>query len=77
MHARGIVHRDLKPENLILLSPDTPEEQVVIIDFGTAGLKSAENELAATTMMSGSFHYMAPERLTATILPRATFSPWE
>ena len=64
VHSRGIVHRDLKPENLILL-----EEQVVIIDFGTAGLRTAENELAATTLMSGSFHYMAPERLTGRYSP--------
>lgn len=65
IHARGIVHRDLKPENLMLTSDD----QIVIIDFGTAGLKTAENELAATTLMSGSFHYMAPERLTGHYSP--------
>ncbi len=64
VHSRGIVHRDLKPENLILL-----EEQIVIIDFGTAGMRTAENELAATTLMSGSFHYMAPERLTGHYSP--------
>jgi serine/threonine protein kinase len=64
VHSRGIIHRDLKPENLILLYPGTDREQPVIIDFGTAGLRTAENELAATTLMSGSFHYMAPERLT-------------
>jgi ligand-binding sensor domain-containing protein/predicted Ser/Thr protein kinase len=64
VHARGIVHRDLKPENVILL-----QDQAVIIDFGTAGLRSAENELAATTLMSGSFHYMAPERLTGHYSP--------
>jgi len=64
VHGRGIVHRDLKPENLMLA-----EDQVVIIDFGTAGLKTAENELAATTLMSGSFHYMAPERLTGHYSP--------
>jgi serine/threonine protein kinase len=64
VHGRGIVHRDLKPENLILA-----QDQVIIIDFGTAGLKSAENELAATTLMSGSFHYMAPERLTGHYSP--------
>jgi serine/threonine protein kinase len=69
IHSRGIVHRDLKPENLMLLSPGTAQEQVVIIDFGTAGLRSAENELAATTLMSGSFHYMAPERLTGHYSP--------
>jgi ligand-binding sensor domain-containing protein len=64
VHARGIIHRDLKPENMMLLDPATVQEQAVIIDFGTAGMQTAENELAATTMMSGSFHYMAPERLT-------------
>jgi serine/threonine protein kinase len=64
VHTRGIVHRDLKPENVILL-----EEQAIIIDFGTAGLRTAENELAATTLMSGSFHYMAPERLTGHYSP--------
>ncbi|MEO7650008.1 MAG: protein kinase, partial [Bryobacteraceae bacterium] len=63
VHARGIIHRDLKPENLILLQPGSDREQLVIIDFGTAGLRSALNELAATTLMAGSFHYMAPERL--------------
>jgi ligand-binding sensor domain-containing protein len=69
VHARGIIHRDLKPENLMLLSPGTDQEQPVIIDFGTAGLRTAENELAATTLMSGSFHYMAPERLTGRYSP--------
>jgi serine/threonine protein kinase len=64
VHGHGIIHRDLKPENLMLLSPGTEREQCVIIDFGTAGMRAAENELAATTLMAGSFHYMAPERLT-------------
>ncbi len=59
VHRHGIVHRDLKPENIIL-----QDEQAVVIDFGTAGLRTGENELAATTLMSGSFYYMAPERLT-------------
>ncbi len=69
VHSRGIVHRDLKPENLILQWPGTDREQTVIIDFGTAGLRSAENELAATTLLAGSFHYMAPERLTGHYSP--------
>jgi serine/threonine protein kinase len=69
VHSRGIIHRDLKPENLILLRTGTDGEQTVIIDFGTAGLRSARNELAATTLMSGSFHYMAPERLTGRYSP--------
>ncbi len=58
VHARGIVHRDFKPENVILMA-----DQPVLIDFGSAGLRTAENELAETQLMAGSFHYMAPERL--------------
>jgi serine/threonine protein kinase len=69
VHSRGIIHRDLKPENLILICPGTDREQAVIIDFGTAGLRSGENELAATTLMAGSFYYMAPERLTGHYSP--------
>src|SRR4029077_13783616 len=69
VHGRGIIHRDLKPENLMLIFPGTDREQAVIIDFGTAGLRSGENELAATTLMAGSFYYMAPERLTGHYSP--------
>jgi ligand-binding sensor domain-containing protein/predicted Ser/Thr protein kinase len=65
VHSRGIVHRDLKPENIILMKDDQP----VIVDFGTAGLRSAEDELAETTLIAGSFHYMAPERLTGRYSP--------
>lgn len=65
VHAHGIVHRDLKPENIILVRGGQP----VIVDFGSAGLRSAENELAETTLIAGSFHYMAPERLTGRYSP--------
>jgi ligand-binding sensor domain-containing protein len=61
VHGHGIVHRDLKPENVILLSPG---EQPVLIDFGMAGFRGAESGMAGTTLLAGSFHYMAPERLT-------------
>jgi ligand-binding sensor domain-containing protein len=69
VHSRGIVHRDLKPENLMLRAAGTPDEQSVVIDFGTAGLRTAEGELGSTTLMAGSFHYMAPERLTGHYSP--------
>jgi serine/threonine protein kinase len=65
VHAHGIVHRDLKPENIMLAENDQP----VIVDFGSAGLRTAENELAETTLIAGSFHYMAPERLTGRYSP--------
>src|SRR5262249_33217462 len=32
-HQEGIVHRDLKPANLMVVEPDTPQEQVKVMDF--------------------------------------------
>ena len=64
VHLRGIVHRDLKPENVILLQPGTEGERPVLIDFGMASLCGGENRMWNTTLLGGSFHYMAPERLT-------------
>jgi ligand-binding sensor domain-containing protein len=61
IHRRGIVHRDLKPENVMLCGE---AEQPVLIDFGAAGLAAASDELAITTLLAGSIHYLAPERLT-------------
>jgi serine/threonine protein kinase len=69
IHQRGMVHRDLKPENVIVEFPGTEREHAVIIDLGTAGLRQAEYDLAVTTLMAGSFHYMAPERLTGHYSP--------
>jgi ligand-binding sensor domain-containing protein len=69
VHARGVVHRDLKPENVILTGPGGI--QPVMIDFGTATLRGRQDELAATTMLSGSFHYMAPERLSGHYSPES------
>jgi tRNA A-37 threonylcarbamoyl transferase component Bud32 len=69
VHRRGFVHRDIKPENIIVVQPGRQGEQAVLVDFGTAGLRDASDELAATTLLSGSFHYMAPERLTGHYSP--------
>ncbi|MFN7923411.1 MAG: protein kinase [Bryobacteraceae bacterium] len=60
-HSRGVIHRDLKPENIMLVAGDP--EQAVLLDFGTAGLRGSPDETSTTTMLAGSFHYMAPERL--------------
>jgi hypothetical protein len=65
VHRLGIVHRDLKPENLIR----TGDDRWVMIDFGTAGLRGPGSALAATTLVSGSLAYMAPEQLTGHYSP--------
>ncbi len=64
VHTRGVVHRDLKPENVVLY-----RGQPIVIDFGTASFHGAQDELATTTLLSGSFHYMAPERLSGHYSP--------
>jgi len=63
IHHRGIVHRDLKPENIMLTGAAGQNEHAILIDFGTAGLKGTPDRPSTTTLLAGSFHYMAPERL--------------
>ena len=65
-HAHGIVHRDLKPLNIMLKRTGSPQEQVRILDFGLAKIKSADLlgsfVGAKTTGIIGSPYYMAPEQ---------------
>jgi serine/threonine protein kinase/formylglycine-generating enzyme required for sulfatase activity len=65
-HSHGIVHRDLKPLNIMLHSRGTPIEQIRILDFGLAKIKSGELfgsfVGAKTTGIIGSPYYMAPEQ---------------
>jgi serine/threonine protein kinase len=61
------VHRDLKPENIMFA--DERCLRPVMIDFGTAGLFGRKEQLTNATLLAGSFHYMAPERLTGHYSP--------
>ncbi len=65
-HARGIVHRDLKPLNIMILNSGiSPREQIRILDFGLAKIKSdlfGSFVGAKTTGIIGSPYYMAPEQ---------------
>jgi eukaryotic-like serine/threonine-protein kinase len=59
-HEQKIVHRDLKPENVLV----DPRGHVKIADFGLAGMKGSERNIAltATAVAMGTVNYMAPEQ---------------
>jgi formylglycine-generating enzyme required for sulfatase activity/tRNA A-37 threonylcarbamoyl transferase component Bud32 len=65
-HAHGIVHRDLKPLNIIVTRKGPVREQIRILDFGLAKIKSADLlgsfVGAKTTGIIGSPYYMSPEQ---------------
>ncbi len=65
-HDAGVIHKDLKPSNLYIQHPDTPQEQVVLLDFGVAGVVSPDQEtragrFTATGAFVGTPAYLAPE----------------
>ena len=65
-HKHGIVHRDLKPLNIMIESGGSVREQIRILDFGLAKIKSSDlfgSFVAAKTVgIVGSPAYMAPEQ---------------
>ncbi len=60
LHGQGVVHRDLKPENILV----TPDDRLVIADFGTAALAGARRLTWKHLSESlGTPDYMSPEQV--------------
>jgi serine/threonine-protein kinase len=60
LHSKGVVHRDLKPENILV----TPDDRLVIGDFGTAQLAGARRLTWKHLSESlGTPDYMSPEQV--------------
>ncbi len=61
-HERRFVHRDIKPANIMV----TPDERVVITDFGIAKAMEGSGATARITQAGsvlGTIEYMAPEQI--------------
>ncbi|MCL2402980.1 MAG: serine/threonine protein kinase [Coriobacteriia bacterium] len=56
IHQRGIIHRDVTPDNIII----TPENRLVLIDFGIA--RTHKEEQSQDTQTLGTPGYAAPEQ---------------
>ncbi len=60
IHSRGFLHNDIKPHNVLV----RPSFQVKVVDFGLAQRQADP----AQPGLSGTIHYIAPERFRSTVL---------
>lgn len=64
IHSKGIVHCDIKTENILMAEiPDAKRQkpQVKLLDFGLARSTAA---VRSTSLLAGTPHYVAPERIS-------------
>jgi serine/threonine protein kinase len=72
-HEEGVLHRDLKPSNIMLHRTSDGVEEVKLIDFGIAKLKSPLGAPGTNApRLAGTVAYMAPEQLRAEPLSAAS-----
>lgn len=60
IHRHGLIHRDLKSANVLVL----PDGRVKLIDFGTAKVADAWEDITRDGEFIGTFAYASPEQLT-------------
>ena len=62
-HSRRVLHRDVKPGNFLVSAPATPEERVLLADFGIARALDDATSLTATGSLVFTAAYAAPEAI--------------
>lgn len=62
-HGKNIIHRDLKPGNIMLVTDESGEESIRVLDFGIA--KAMDNTVGTNTRIAGSYYYISPEQTVA------------